>query len=127
MMMIENNIDNNNNGDDNSFLLFINDITLVLLLISLTIFLWIAIRSKKNLRSFQFQTSVFLVIWILGEIVNVLKDNGIGVIVFSSLPENVGLQIHLISMVFFSVMLWLRYYYSRKSGKEIINSIDNSS
>ena len=125
--MIENNIDDNNNGDDNSFLLFINDITLVLLLISFTIFLWIAIRSKKNIRSFQFQTSVFLVIWILGEIVNVLKDNGIGVIVFSSLPENVGLQIHLISMVFFSVMLWLRYYYSRKSGKEIINSIDNSS
>src|SRR5919198_966267 len=127
-MMIENNIDNNNNnGDDNSFLFFMNDVTLVLLLISLTIFLWIALRSKKNIRSFQFQTSVFLVIWILGEIVNLLKDNGIGVIVFSSLPENVGLQIHLISMVFFSAMLWLRYYYSRKSGKEIINSIDNSS
>jgi bacteriorhodopsin len=123
-MMIENNIDNNNNnGDDNSFLLFMNDITLVLLLISLTIFLWIALRSKKNIRSFQFQTSVFLVIWILGEIVNLLKDNGIGVIVFSSLPENVGLQIHLISMVFFSAMLWLRYYYSQKSGKQIINSI----
>ena len=123
-MMIENNIDNNNNnGDDNSFLLFMNDVTLVLLLISLTIFLWIALRSKKNIRSFQFQTSVFLVIWILGEIVNLLKDNGIGVIVFSSLPENVGLQIHLISMVFFSAMLWLRYYYSQKSGKQIINSI----
>jgi bacteriorhodopsin len=126
MMIIENST-NNNNGNDISFLPFMNDITLVLLLLSLTIFLWIAIRSKKNIRSFQFQTSVFLVIWILGEIVNLLKDNGIGITVFSSLSENVGLEIHLISMVFFSAMLWLRYYYSRKSGKQIINGIDSSS
>src|SRR5205823_10064520 len=85
------------------FLLFMNNITIILLLIALGIFVWQATRSK-SIRSFQFQISVFLVVWILGEIV--------GIIVFPALQGNLGLEIHVISMVFFSLMLWLRFYYS---------------
>jgi len=103
------------------FLLFMNNITIILLLIALGIFVWQATRSK-SIRSFQFQISVFLVVWILGEIVGTLED--FGIIVFPALQENLGLEIHVISMVFFSSMLWLRFYYSERSGKKMIEDVD---
>jgi hypothetical protein len=58
----------------------------------------------------------------LGEIVGTLEDAGI--IVFPALQENLGLEIHVISMVFFSSMLWLRFYYSERSGKKMIEDVD---
>jgi len=103
------------------FLLFMNIITIILLLIALGIFVWQVSRSK-NIRSFQFQISIFLVVWILGEIVGKLEDNGI--IVFHALQGNLGLEIHVISMVLFSLMLWLRFYYSERSGKKMIEDVD---
>ena len=103
------------------FLLFMNNITIILLLIALAIFVWQAARSK-NIRSFQFQISIFLVVWILGEIVGNLEDNGI--IVFPALQGNIGLEIHVVSMVLFSLMLWLRFYYSERSGKKMIEDVD---
>ena len=103
------------------FLLFMNNITIILLLIALGIFVWQAARSK-SIRSFQFQISIFLVVWILGEIVGNLEDNGI--IVFPALQGNIGLEIHVVSMVLFSLMLWLRFYYSEKSGKKMIEDVD---
>ena len=102
------------------FLLFMNNITIILLLIALGIFVWQATRSK-SIRSFQFQLSVFLVVWILGEIVGILED--IGIIVFRALQ---GLEIHVISIVFFSLMLWLRFYYSERSGKKMIEDVDST-
>ncbi|MBV9176305.1 MAG: hypothetical protein JO297_04650 [Nitrososphaeraceae archaeon] len=33
---------------------------------------------------------------------------------------NVGLQIHVISMSLFSIILWLRFYYSERSGKMMV-------
>ena len=103
------------------FLLFMNNITIILLLIALGIFVWQVSRSK-SIRSFQFQISIFLVIWILGEIVGNLEDNGI--IVFPALQGNLGLEIHVVSMVLFSLMLWLRFYYSERSGKKMIEDVD---
>ena len=103
------------------FLLFMNNITIILLLIALGIFVWQVSRSK-SIRSFQFQISIFLVVWILGEIVGSLEDNGI--MVFPALQENLGLEIHVVSMVFFSSMLWLRFYYSERSGKKMIEDVD---
>ena len=96
------------------FLLFMNNITIILLLIALGIFVWQVSRSK-SIRSFQFQISIFLVVWILGEIVGNLEDNGI--IVFPALQGNIGLEIHVVSMVLFGLMLWLRFYYSERSGE----------
>jgi len=103
------------------FLLFMNNITIILLLTALGIVVWQAERSK-SMRSFQFQISVFLVIWILGEIVGTVED--IGVIVFPALQGNLGFELHVISMVFFSSMLWLRFYYSERSGKKMIEDVD---
>ncbi len=98
-----------------------NNITIILLLIALGIFVWQATRSK-SIRSFHFQISVFLVVWILGEIVGTLED--VGIIMFPALQGNLGLEIHVISMVFFSLMLWLRFYYSERSGKKMIEDVD---
>jgi len=41
--------------------------TIVLLLAALSIFVWLAGRSK-DVRSFQFQISIFIIIWVLGGI-----------------------------------------------------------
>jgi hypothetical protein len=103
------------------FLLFMNNITIILLLIALGIFVWQVSRSK-SIRSFQFQISIFLVVWILGEIVGNLEDNGI--IVFPTLQGNIGLEIHVVSMVLFGLMLWLRFYYSERSGRKMIEDVD---
>lgn len=104
-----------------TFLLFMNNITIILLLIALGIFVWQVSRSK-SIRSFQFQISIFLVVWILGEIVGSLEDNGI--IVFPALQGNIGLEIHVVSMVLFGLMLWLRFYYAERSGKNMIEDED---
>ena len=104
-----------------TLLLLMNSITIILLLGALGIFVWLAVRSK-NIRSFQFQLSIFIIIWILGDMVSILHDNGI--VVFSALQSDVGSGIHLVSMVFLSLMLWLRYYYSERSSKKIIEDLD---
>lgn len=103
-----------------TLLLLMNSITIILLLGALGIFVWLAARSK-SIRNFQFQMSIFIIIWILGDVVSVLHDNGI--IVFSALQSDVGSGIHVVSMVFFSVMLWLRYYYSERSNKKMIEDL----
>ncbi len=104
-----------------NFLIFMNNITIILLLIAFSIFVWQVSRSK-SIRSFPFQISIFLVVWILGEIVGNLEDNGI--IVFPALQGNIGLEIHVVSMVLFSLMLWLRFYYSERNGKKMIEDED---
>ena len=101
-------------------LLLMNSITIMLLLGALGIFVWLAARSK-SIRSFQFQLSIFIIIWIVGDMVSVLHDNGI--IGFSALQSDLGSGIHLVSMVFFSMMLWLRYYYSERSNKKMIEDL----
>jgi hypothetical protein len=107
-----------------TLLLLMNSITTLLLLVALGIFVWLAVRSR-NIRSFQFQISIFIIIWILGEITGILQDNGI--IVLSALHGDVGLEIHVISMVFFSMMLWFRFYYSKRSGKKMIEDVADAS
>jgi hypothetical protein len=106
-----------------TLLLLMNSITIILLLGALGIFVWLAARSK-NIRSFQFQLSIFIIIWILGDMVSILHDNGI--VVFSALQSDVGSGIHVVSMVFLSLMLWLRYYYSERSSKKIIEDLDST-
>ncbi len=107
-----------------TILILMNSITTMLLLIALGMFVWLALRSK-NVRTFQFQISIFLIIWISGEIAGILQDSGI--IVLSIVQGDVGLEIHVVSMVFFSMMLWLRYYYSERSGKKMIEDIKDVS
>jgi hypothetical protein len=97
-------------------------IAIILRLVALGIFVWLTARSR-NIRSFQFQMSIFLVVWILGDIVDDLQDNGI--VLFPALQGDFGLEYMLLpSMVLFSTMLWLRFYYSERSGKKMIEAAD---
>lgn len=98
-----------------------SNITVISLLVALGIFVWLVARSK-TLRSFQFQMSIFLEVWIFGEIAGNLQHSGI--IVFTALQGDIGLEIRVVSMVFFSIMVWLRFYYSERSGKRMIEGLN---
>jgi hypothetical protein len=100
----------------NDVLLFLEKIMPLLLLISLALFSWSAI-SAKSLRKFQFQMSIFIIIWIVGEIVRFLHEENIFTL-FGM--HDLGTVLHTIAMVFFALMLWIRFYYSRRSGKMMI-------
>jgi hypothetical protein len=102
-------------------LLFIFLGTIILLLATLSIFVWLAARSK-GIRSFQFQISIFIIIWILGGVADILQDSGIADM--SSLQGDIGLEIHVASLVFLSIMIWLRFYYSQRSGQRTIEVLD---
>jgi len=101
-----------------SFFLFLDKSTIYLLVISLGLFSWSAL-SSRNIRKFQFQMSIFVLIWIAGEIVRVLHEEGIFTIFGRS---EVGMILHTIAMLFFSLMLWIRFYYAKKSGKMMIET-----
>ena len=115
------NIFENNSTDSTSYFLHsMSDITFILSLIPLIIFVWLAIRSK-SIKSFQFQISIFIAVYILGELI---ENNRIDI--FSTLPSNIGSQIHVCSAIFFTIMMWFRFYYAEKRGKKMIESgIDN--
>ena len=104
-----------------TLLLLLDNITTALLMLALGIFVWLAVPSK-NIRTFQFQISIFIIIWILGEIAGILRDTGI--ISFSTLQGDIGLEIHVVSMFFFSMLLWIRFYYSQRSGRRMIEDVD---
>jgi hypothetical protein len=94
-----------------------HEVIIALLFVALGIFAMVAVKAR-NIRSFQFQISIFIIVWIAGEMVDVLQDLGM-LDVFS---EDFGMQVHLASMIFFSVMIWLRFYYSRSKGRKIVDS-----
>jgi hypothetical protein len=111
---------NNYSNIYSNFFITTNGVTLLLLLIALGIFLWLAVKSK-NVKNFQFQTSIFIVIWLLGDLVDVLRNNQI--FTFSA-AHDIGLRIHLISMIFFTTMLLFRFYHSKRYGRRIIDDLE---
>jgi hypothetical protein len=114
--------ENNNAGNSTSadFLHSMSNITFILSLVPLVIFVWLAIRSK-SIKTFQFQISIFIAVYILGEII---ENNRIAI--FSTLSPDIGSQIHIGSAIFFTIMIWFRFYYAEKSRKNMVeSSIDN--
>jgi hypothetical protein len=107
-------------SEDGLLPLLNNYLTLFLLLVSLIIFVWLAVKSR-SVKSFQFQTSVFIAIMVVGGLVELLVNNGL--IKVSSAFQELGFLIHVGSMIFFSMMIWLRYYNSKKSGRKMIEEI----
>lgn len=95
-------------------------LTLYLLLASLIIFVTLAVKSR-NVRSFQFQTSIFIAIMVAGAMVELGSSHDL--IKLPSGLDGLGLLIHAGSMVFFSLMIWLRYYNSKKRGRKMIEEI----
>jgi hypothetical protein len=109
--------ENNNTGNSSfDFLNSMSDITFILSLIPLVIFIWLAVRSK-SIKAFQFQISIFIAVYILGEII---ENNRIAI--FSTLPPDIGSQIHVGSAIFFTIMVWFRFYYAEKRGKKMVES-----
>jgi hypothetical protein len=98
-------------------------LTIILLFIALGIFIWLAVRSR-GITTFQFQISVFIIIWILGEIIGILQEYQVVILssILNWLPD-ISLQIHLLSMIFLSVMLWIRFYYSERRQKRLIDDV----
>jgi hypothetical protein len=92
--------------------------TLVILFTSLAIFGWLAVR-YKNIRSFEFQISIFIMVYIVGEIIEDYNK----IPFFSAFPY-IGPQIHLVAAVFLSIILWIRLYSARKSGRKIVDKIE---
>ena len=98
---------------------YFGNLTLVLLVIALGIFVWLTARSR-NIKTFQFQISIFIIIWITGEIVDLLGEEGV-VDLFST--SEIGIYVHVFAMAMFSAMLWIRFYLSEKSGKRIADTL----
>jgi hypothetical protein len=94
------------------------DMTLVLLLISIGIFGYLALKSR-NIRSFQFQISIFILIWIASELTNVLLETGL--ISLPSSFQEIGYELHVVSMVFFAIFIYGRYLYAYRRGREILD------
>jgi len=88
-------------------------------LFALGIFAWLTTRSR-NIKSFQFQISIFILIWMTGEIVDLLGEEGV-VELFST--SEIGVYVHVLAMAMFSAMLWIRFYLSGKSGKRIADAL----
>ena len=109
---------------DNSsdFLHSVGDFTSILSLVPLVIFVWLAIRSK-NIKSFQLQISVFIAVYIIG---GIIENNNGRIAMFSALPPEIGFQIHVIAAIFFTIMIWFRFYYADLRGKKMIEKPDNS-
>jgi hypothetical protein len=61
--------------------------------------------------------SIFVLIWVVGEIIRFLQEEKIFTIFGVG---DLGAVLHTLAMIFFSLMLWIRFYYSRRSGKLMI-------
>ena len=104
-----------------SFIDLMSNFTFYLLFVALGIFVWLACRSH-TVKSFQFQISIFILIWIGGEIMTTLHESGM-----FNLPtvlHNLGIQIHFISMILFASIIFVRFYCSYRAGHKIIESLD---
>jgi hypothetical protein len=66
---------------------------------------------------------MFILIWIAGEIVDLLGEEGV-VELFST--SEMGIYVHVLAMAMFSAMLWIRFYLSEKSGKRISDTLQES-
>ncbi|MFL6370229.1 MAG: hypothetical protein ACJ72F_05295 [Nitrososphaeraceae archaeon] len=94
------------------------NLTLLLLVVALGIFVWLTARSR-TIKSFQFQISVFIMIWIIGEIVDLVGEEG-GMELISN--SDIGGYVHVLAMAMFSAMLWIRFYSSKRMGRKMADA-----
>jgi hypothetical protein len=85
-------------------------------------FVWLTAKSR-NIKSFQFQISLFIVIWIIGELMDLLEEGGSIKLLSDS---EIGVYVHILAMAMFSAMLWIRFYTSEKSGKKMVDTFQES-
>jgi hypothetical protein len=95
----------------------IGNITSILLLIPLIIFIWLTIKSK-NIKSFQFQLMIFILMYFIGQVI----DNNVDSIFFSMLPKDFGSQIHVFAAAYFTIVMLFRFYFANPRKTKIINN-----
>ena len=78
----------------------------------------LAIR-YRNIKNFEFQIFVFIIIYIVGEILENYKIPSLS----ASLPH-LGSQLHLIAAAFLAMILWIRLYYARSSGQRTVDKLE---
>ena len=93
-----------------------------MLAIALGIFAWLAAKSR-NVKSFQFQISLFILIWIIGEIIDLMGEEGF---IQQLSTGDLDMYIHLLGMATFSAMLWIRFFMSEKRGKRLEDTFQGS-
>jgi hypothetical protein len=79
----------------------------VMLVVAFVLFARLAIKSK-SLSSLQSQLSVFLMIWIVAELLRAMID--VGMIAATSALQLLGLEIHTLAMIAFGGFLLFRFY-----------------
>jgi hypothetical protein len=93
--------------------------TLAILFVLLAMFGWLSVK-YRNFREFQFQIFVFIIIYIIGEILENYKIPSLSV----PLPY-LGSQIHIMAAAFLALILWLRLYHVRSSGRKTIDKLES--
>jgi hypothetical protein len=94
-------------------------LTIIMLLMTLAIFGLITTR-YRNIRRFEFQIFIFILLYIIGEIFEVYKFP----ILSTSLPY-IGPQLHITVALFLAIMLWLRLYSSRRNEYKMIDKFES--
>ncbi len=101
-----------------NILLYGNEFTLVIFFALLAIFGWLSLK-YRNIRNFEFQVLVFIVIYIIGEILEDYKIPSL-----SASLSYLGSQIH-VAAAFLAIILWLRLYHVRSSGRKTIDKLQS--
>ena len=91
-------------------------ITSILFLVSLAFFVLLSIKFK-SIRTFQFQISLFVGLYVLGEIIEIKE-----LAAFLSIPESLGSQIHVGATIFLTFIIWIRFIYSEKAIKNLVDT-----
>jgi hypothetical protein len=100
-----------------NFLSYASSLTLIILFASLAIFGWLTIR-YRHIKNFEFQIFVFIIIYIVGEILENYK-----ILSLSTSLHYIGPSIHIMAAAFLAMILWLRLYYVRGSGRKTIDKL----
>ena len=91
------------------------DYSLISLIISLSIFSFLVIRSRSSIKTFQSQMLLFIALYLVGEIIENINFNK------SLSLTDLGSQIHVAATVFLIVSFWSRYYYSERHDIQMID------
>lgn len=95
---------------------YMSIITSILFLVSLTFFGWLSIKSR-SIRTFQFQISLFIGLYVIGELLEIKQ-----VTTLLNIPDALGSQIHVAATIFLTVVIWMRLYYSEKGIKSLADA-----
>ena len=90
-----------------------------MLLVTLAIFGLITAR-YRNIRRFEFQISIFILLYIIGEVFEIYRFPTIS----TALPY-IGPQFHITASLFLAIMLWLRLYSVRRNGFKTIDKFES--